>query len=469
MSSPMDGFMQWMETKFVPVASKVGNQRHLAAVRDAFISILPITMVGSIATLLNVFVVDLPTMWLGEENVVTTSLAQVVNVDGLVSHGSMAIFALCFAFAFGYRLSRAYDVDGLAGGVIALASVVATMNFAPEFAYVLPNVTPDAMGALSSAGLAVAEVDGAVTLQVTGANLISTALTGATGLFSALIFGIISTMVYVKLTLKDVSIKLPEGVPPAVSKAFAAIIPGVVAVYVCAILAQLCVALTGQYPNDLIVEFIQKPLLGISQSAPAIVLTSFLIQLLWFFGIHGSQVMAPVLEGLYTPALLENMQVWNATHDIAQLPYLWTKASFECFSMFSGAGITLGLIIAIMIFSKRRECRVVAEMSAPMGVFNINEPVIFGMPIVLNPLYLIPWLLVPVVATVVAMAFTFTGLIPPVFIQVPWIMPVGIGAFLATGGNVLAGLVALLNLLISFVIWTPFVKLANRMDAPEKQ
>ncbi len=198
-------------------------------------------------------------------------------------------------------------------------------------------------------------------------------------------------------------------------------------------------------------------------------LTSFLIQLLWFFGIHGSQVMAPVLEGLYTPALLENMQVWNATHDIAQLPYLWTKASFECFSMFSGAGITLGLIIAIMIFSKRRECRVVAEMSAPMGVFNINEPVIFGMPIVLNPLYLIPWLLVPVVATVVAMAFTFTGLIPPVFIQVPWIMPVGIGAFLATGGNVLAGLVALLNLLISFVIWTPFVKLANRMDAPEKQ
>ena len=102
-----------------------------------------------------------------------------------------------------------------------------------------------------------------------------------------------------------------------------------------------------------------------------------------------------------------------------------------------------------------------------MGVFNINEPIIFGLPIVLNPIYLIPWLIVPPVCTLVAYLFTASGMIPPVYVQVPWVMPVGIYAFLATGGSFMAALVALLNLAISFGIWTPFVLLANRMQEVE--
>ena len=204
-----------------------------------------------------------------------------------------------------------------------------------------------------------------------------------------------------------------------------------------------------------------------SQSFFAVILTNFLMQLFWFFGIHGSNVMAPVTEGIYTPALLENLQVWNTTHDVSQMPYIWTRGSFDAYTMMGGSGITLGLLIAVFLFSRREDSRTIAKLSAPMGVFNINEPVVFGMPIVLNPLYLIPWLLVPVVATVVALLFTASGLIPPVFIQVPWIMPVGLYAFFATGGNVIAGLVALLNLAISFAIWTPFVILANREQAAE--
>ena len=467
MASPMKGFMDWMETKFMPVATRIGNQRHLVAIRDGFISIMPVTMVGSIAVLLNVFFRDLPTMWWGEGNGFTEACSQLIAINGLVWNGSLAILGLCFTFALGYCLSKSSEVNAVAGGGIALSAVVCTMNLAPAFSYVLPEVTPDALPALQAAGLAVSEADGAVSLAVTGGGMISTELTSATGLFTCLIFGMISTMIYVKLTQKKITIKLPDGVPPAVSNAFTAIIPGCVAIYACAIITQICVTATGQYPNALISELIQKPLLGMSQSFFAVILTNFLMQLFWFFGIHGSNVMAPVTEGIYTPALLENLQVWNATHDVSQMPYIWTRGSFDAYTMMGGSGITLGLLIAIFLFSRREDSRTIAKLSAPMGVFNINEPVVFGMPIVLNPLYLIPWLLVPVVATVVALLFTASGLIPPVFIQVPWIMPVGLYAFFATGGNVLAALVALLNLAISFAIWTPFVILANREIASE--
>ena len=472
MAHAMTGFMDWMENRFMPVATKIGNQRHLVAIRDGFISIMPITMVGSIATLLNVFLRDLPTMWWGDGNAFTAACAPIIAVNGVVWNGSLAILGLAFAFTFGYYLSRSYQVNAVAGGVIALSAVICTMNMSPAFDYLLPGVGADQIAPLQAAGLAVTATDTGVTLAATGSGMISTALTSASGPFTCLIFALLSTQVYVWLTLRKITIKLPENVPPAVSNAFAAIIPGVAAVYASAIVTQVCVSATGDYPNALISVLIQQPLLGMSQSPLAVILVNFLIQLFWFFGIHGSNVMAPVLEGIYTPALLENLNVWNTTHDVAQMPYLWTRGSFDAYTMMGGTGITLGLIIAILLFSKRKDSRTIAAMSAPMGVFNINEPMVFGMPIVLNPLYFIPWVLVPVITKVVALLFTYSGVIPPCFIQVPWIMPVGLYAFFATGGNVLAALVALLNLGISFAIWTPFVLLANRQllkSEPEKR
>ena len=152
----------------------------------------------------------------------------------------------------------------------------------------------------------------------------------------------------------------------------------------------------------------------------------------------------------------QNIEAFTASQSTASLPYLWTRGSFDAYCQMGGSGITLGLIIAIFLFSKRDDQRAIAKLSWPMGVFNINEPIIFGMPIVLNPVYLIPWLIVPPVCAAI-------GLTPPVFVSVPWVMPAGIYAFLATGGNFMAALVSLFNLFISFVIWAPFVIMANKM------
>lgn len=459
----MNAFNTFMEAKFMPLAAKIGSQKHLVAIRDSFIAIMPITMVGSIAVLLNVFLRDLPgnAGWDG----FVKAMTPIINVNGNVYFGSIVILALAFVFALGYNLAKTYNVNAIAGGVIAFASLVTCMGQSAVFGYELPGVAANAVDQLKGLGLDVALSEaGAVTLNnVSAWGYIGSDFTGSGGLFTALIMGFICSMIYIKLMEKKVTIKLPDSVPPAVSKAFAAIIPGVIAIYFAGIAAQVCISLTGFTINEMVLKYIQMPLLHLSQGFISVIVMVFLIQLLWFFGLHGHNVLAPIMDGVYLTALNENIQVYQATHDISQLPYLWTRGSFDAFCQMGGSGITLGLIIAIFLFSKRDDQKAIAKLSWPMGVFNINEPVIFGMPIVLNPVYLIPWLLVPPVCAAIAYGATVIGLIPPVFVSVPWVMPTGIYAFLATGGSFMAALVALFNLFVSFVIWAPFVIMANKM------
>ncbi|MFR4439335.1 MAG: PTS sugar transporter subunit IIC [Hungatella sp.] len=464
----MGAFNSFMEEKFMPVAARIGSQKHLVAIRDSFIAIMPVTMVGSIAVLLNVFLRDLPTQ-AGMTGFVN-AMQPVINVNGNVYFGSIVILALAFVFALGYNIAKTYDVNAIAGGVIAFASLVTCMAQSAKFSFTLPGVAPEALNQLQTLGLDVAlsaDAGSVVLNNVEAWGYIGSGYTGSGGLFTALIVGFICSMIYVQLMLRKFTIKLPDSVPPAVSKAFAAIIPGVVAIYAAGIAAQICVSVTGFTINEMVLKYIQMPLLGLSQGFVSVIVMVFMIQLLWFFGLHGHNVLAPLMDGVYLTALNENISVYQQTLDTSQLPYLWTRGSFDAFCQMGGSGITLGLIIAIFVFSRRDDQKAIAKLSWSMGIFNINEPVIFGMPIVLNPVYLIPWLIVPPVCAAIAYLATAVGLIPPVFVSVPWVMPVGIYAFLATGGSFMAALVSLFNLFVSFAIWTPFVIMANKMNIEE--
>lgn len=455
-SKEQSGFMKWMEEKFMPVASKLGSQRHLVVIRDAFIAMMPIIMVGSLAVLINQLL-QVPTIWGGK----AIEAPQLVAVNGNVWNGSLAIMGICFAFSIGYQLAKSYGVNEIAGGLVTFASTITTMNFwGNETTLTLEGVDASNFDVLQGMGIEnLVNNDGVLAIEHIGWGGIPLDSCGATGIFTAMIIGLITGMVYVKLMQADITIKLPDDVPPAVNAAFVALIPGIVAIYVAAIITQICVANTGMFPNALVNQWIAAPLLGLSQSFWSVILVQFMVQLFWFFGLHGMNVMAPVIEGVYTPALLANTEAFNAGQ---ALPYLWTRSSFDAYTMMGGSGATLGLLIAIFIFSKREDSKTIAKLALPMGIFNINEPVTFGMPIVLNPLYFIPWVLTPVITTAVAYGFTAAGVIPPCFLPAPWITPVGAYAFIATGGNVMAALVAFLNLAISFAIWTPFVIMANR-------
>ncbi|MEG2505584.1 MAG: PTS transporter subunit EIIC, partial [Carnobacterium sp.] len=211
---------------------------------------------------------------------------------------------------------------------------------------------------------------------------------------------------------------------------------------------------------DWITETIQTPLLALSQGFGAVILIVFLVHLLWFFGIHGTNVMAPVLQTIYGSAMTTNM---NAYQRKEMIPYKWVAGSFEAFVWPGGAGVTLMLIVAILIFSKRADSRTVGKLALGPGIFNINEPVMFGMPIVLNPLYMIPFILAPMATASVAYVATMAGLVNPVVVSVIWVMPAGISGFLATGGDWRAIILTLVNLGVALVIWMPFVLAANKV------
>ncbi len=446
---------------FLKIAGKLGSQKHLIAIRDAFIAMFPLTMAGAIAVLLNVLVRDIPTNmgWTG----FAEAMKPLIELNGYVYFGTIAIMALAFVFALGYNRAQAEKLNPIAGGLVSFAAFISTIPQTLTIVTDLTGLDKSVLTKLTDLGLMVSGSN----LETSQWGVISVAYAGATGLFAAMLIGLLSAEVYIFFMKKNVIIKMPDSVPPAVNKAFASMIPGIAAIYVSALIGYLSTLLTGQALNDLISTYIQQPLMGLSQGWFSVVLLSFLVQLFWFFGLHGHNVLGPVMDGIYLPALLENTAAYEATKDVSQLPYLWTRGSFDAYGQMGGSGVTIALIIAIFLFSKRQEYRAVAKLSAPMGIFNINEPITFGIPMVLNPLFVVPWLIVPPVCVGIAYAATAAGLIPPVYVSIPWITPPGLYAFLATGGNVMAGLVSLFNVFVAFCIWAPFVIAANKVQAPQ--
>ncbi|MFI3116219.1 MAG: PTS transporter subunit EIIC [Clostridia bacterium] len=451
MKKLFEKFNAFMEKHFVPVAAKIGSQRHLVVVRDSFIGILPVTMAGSVAVLLNVFFRDLPTAWSqyaieagnpGLGNVFlgfVSFMTPVIGVNGSVWWASNAVLSLVFAFSLGYNMAKSYDVNPLAGGLITFSALIATIPQMATFEATIAGVTE----------------------SVSGWGYLPYNYTQITGLFSSLIVGFIASLIYCKLMVKRVTINLPDSVPPAVSAAFASIIPGVISIYLVAITANVVTTFTGKTINDFIQYYVQQPLLGLSQSLISVIIITLLVQIFWFFGLHGSNVLAPIIDGIYRTALYENTAAFN---NGTEFEYIWTRGSFDAFVWMGGAGCTLALIVALFIFSKREDQKTIAKLSAPMGIFNINEPIVFGLPLVLNPIYIIPFTLVPIVLTIIAYFATSIGLVPPVYVDVTWVMPPVFYAFLATGGNIMAALLSIVNFVIAVVLWAPFVIMANKLN-----
>ncbi|MBO0470828.1 PTS sugar transporter subunit IIC [Enterococcus sp. DIV0242_7C1] len=459
----MNGLTAWMERYILPVAAKIGSQKHLVALRDAFIGMMPVTMAGAIAVLLNAFMRDFPNTYLGEGNGITTFFTPVIAVNGLVWTGTLAIMAVVFAASLGCNVARAYDVDVLSGMLVSLAAFFIGLPQSATTTVTLAEKLPKNITQLfTDAGATVNTVDGVSAIEAGAWGYFPFGkYMGGTGLFTAMIFGFISVIIFAKLMKKNIIIKMPDSVPPAVSKAFAAIIPGVFALYVSAMIYHIFEKITGKLLIDWISESIQTPLIGLSQGYGAVFLIVLLVHVLWFFGLHGTNIMSPVLQSIYGVAMVDNT---NAYQQGQEIPYKWVAGSFEAFVWPGGAGVTLVLIISILLLSKRADYKTVGKLGVGPGLFNINEPVMFGMPVVLNPIMLIPFILAPLATATIAYFATMAGLVNPVVVNVIWVMPTIISGFLATAGDWRAIVLTVVNLAVAFVIWAPFVLAANKMD-----
>ena len=297
---------------------------------------------------------------------------------------------------------------------------------------------------------------------------IMSSYTGATGLFTGLIVAIVGMELYNMFRKNDaLKIKMPEQVPPGVARAFEVLIPTCLTCIVVGAVGLVCQLATGSELNAFIFNMVQKPLQSlIGNNIFAVAILYVIISLFWCVGIHGNNMVAAVKEPIFRPLLYANTAAYTAHHEI---PYVMNLTMIQMFAEFGGSGVTIGLVIAILIFSKREDNRTIAGISIVPGLFNINETMTFGIPLVLNPILDIPFILAPVATIVIGYILVSSGFCPKIVLEVPWTMPPVFLGFLCTGGKLMGAVSQLIVIALSVVIYTPFLIAYEKYQAKQSE
>lgn len=434
----MKKFFDLMEKYIVPVASKVGGQRHLVAIRDTFIGMIGITMAGAFAVLFNNLGGAIPgydKFWIGIFGDGWRTLG------GNVWWATFAFMALFVVIGTSHKLAKSYGDEGYEAMFVSLACFLILI---PQLANV--SITPEG---------AVAAVEGK------NWGLVSWTYVNQTALFTGIIVSIISTEIFIRLTkVKHLIIKLPESVPPAVSRAFAKLLPSMLTIVAFATFSVLFDMATKMAFNDWLSKILISPLSNAADSLGFALIIVLLQQLFWSVGLHGANILLGIQSPLMTKLAADNLALFQAH---ATTGYAVFAGNFlDAYVWLGGAGATLGLLIAVAIASRER--RKLLKIFAGPSLFNINEPVIFGLPIVLNPIFIIPFILGPVIMTIIAYVATSIGLVAPCVAIMPWVTPPIIGGWIVTGGHISGAILAAVNLVISVVIYFPFLVVADKID-----
>ncbi|AUI72836.1 PTS sugar transporter subunit IIC [Companilactobacillus alimentarius] len=436
----MNSFNAFMEKHIIPFATKLNEQRHIAAIRDAFMYTFPITMAASLVILINNLIFSkqgfiaqilfLPKFFphLEEAQKLLTS----------VTNGTMNILSIFIAYLVARNLAKYFKADDMLVGMTGIA--VFMIMYSPSI------------------------VKGGITY-------LPTTYLGAQGLFVAMLCGGLVGEFLPRLTkIKKLQIKMPDMVPPAVARSFNGLIPIVFVIMVASILNYFVSLIAPGGINDVIYKSIQTPLTHIGVNLYGVIIIAIVQNLLWLVGIHGPNTLNALRSMIFTEADMSN-QTYINLHGVVGVPHRVTWGILnDVFANMGGSGMTLGLIIAIFLVSRRKDYRAIAKLAFVPGLFNINEPLMFGLPIVLNPIMAIPFVLTPVVNILVGYFVTVVfNWIPSPAIGMTWTTPGPLMPFLGTGGNLLGLVIGFVCLGISVAMYFPFVLAANKMAIPDDE
>lgn len=411
--------IEWLENHLMEPLGKIAQNKYLQAIRDAFVIFaLPIIITGA----LFLIIANPPTTldwgiiqaW---ANAVEPIQAQLLFPFNL----TFGLMALTVAFGVGYSLASRIDIDAVMAGILSMLAFFMT-------AFPVVDIEQVPFGDI---------------LQYLGGQ----------GLFVAIILGILTTEAMRFLIKKGFTLEMPAGVPPYVMRTFRALIPFMIILPLVWIIAWIVwTKFEVTIPQAVLDLF--SPLVSASNSYWAALGMILLMLILWSIGIHGMNVVSSVAYPFWMTQLADNAAAVKAGTEATGIV---TEPFFHMFTHIGGSGATLGLVI-FMLFSASVQLKQVGRTAIIPSLFNINEPVIFGVPIVLNPILIIPFVLGPTIIVTVNYILFATGILPPVILQPPFTVPIFFGGFLATGGSVLAGLVQILNAVIATVIYWPFFK-----------
>lgn len=418
-----------LEQKMLPLAEKISSNIYLTALKNAFIALIPFLIVGSFFLLLTNFPIS-------GYNEFMTSLLGKGTLDKL-----------------NYGINASYGLMTLLVIITFSKELVEKLNLSQSTA-----ILPIAIFFLM--------LPGSVTTE--SGNIVSGAYALLDFSSESMFLGIIVTVITIKmvefLENRAFTIKMPDSVPPEIAKSFKSLVPILVVLLFWIIIKVLFESTHFGTPGKFISVMLQEPLLYLGNSIFSQLIAEMMISLFWFFGIHGdsivTSVMGPIWQMLSAQNLAQTQAGLAATNII-------TQQFRDVYLIAGGTGFTGALLISIFMVAKSTRLKQLSKLAAPAAVFNINEPIIFGLPIVLNPLMLIPFIITPIVLCTVTYVVIALGWVPPTSgVSIPWTTPIFVSGFLTTGvsGVVLQAV----NLAIATTIYLPFVKILDKQYLHEE-
>ena len=411
--------------KIISNVMKFVNLKAVVAVKEGMMYTLPVTLIGSVFLLLANIPIPAFNAWMAEQfgKTWTDPLLQAYN-------SSFSIIALIAVFGIAYSYTRNEGYPAVPAGVIGLISFLITLN--------QTTTAPDKS-------------------VITG--VIPRTWLGGRGMVTAIIIGLIVGYTYSWFLRKKITIKLPDSVPTGVSNQFAALIPGFVIIVGATVVYHVFKVVLKTTFIEFIYKVLQTPLQGFTDSLPGALLISIFISFFWWFGVHGSQIVNAVTQSLLLANMAANQSILDGGQalTIENGAHVVTEQFRALFLQFGGSGLTLGLVLCMILVGKSAQSKSVGKLALGPGIFNINEPVLFGFPIVMNPIMFIPFVAAPTVAAVITYyAIKFGFMAPFSGVNVPWTTPPIISGFLVSGWK--GALLQVILTLTSTAIYFPFFK-----------
>lgn len=424
-----------LQNVLLSISSKVETNKYLGSIKEAFTMFVPFIIVGSFGSMLNILVSGANGLaqwvpWLSNLSPAFTAINFV----------TISCMSLPIAFLIGYKLAEKENLPQLESGLIGLLSYLA----------VCPNTISTVVEGLKDP----------VVVNGLGAGVI-----GAQGLFVSMIMSMVAVKFFGLLTNIDaIKIKMPDSVPTGIARSFNILIPIFIIITAFSVGGCLFNTFTGNYLNVWIYNIIQLPLQALANTTGGILVLALANQLFWFLGIHGGMVIEGVRGPLSVAGLAENISAVQAGGVATNI---LTRGFWTSFVVVGGGGITLSLLIAIFIFSKREDHKSIAKFSLIPGICGINEPVVFGLPLVLNPIFAIPFILNSVIAAFIAVVATNIGFLTCGVLDCPPGLPVFVTGFISYGIHGI--IVQAIILIVTFIIWVPFVLMSNKQAKLEQK
>lgn len=407
-------------TKVVQVMGAIANNRYLTAIRNGMSVIIPVTIIGSMF----IIALNLPIdAW-------KEMIAPYADKLMIPMNFTMDFMSVYVCIGIASSLCDDYKIDKVSTSVLSvLAFLIATITPA--------SIDPELA---QKAGI---EVSGTV---------LPLGNFGAAGLFTAIIASIFTVEVVRFCIKRNLVIKMPNGVPTSVINSFAALVPGAIVIAVAWILK---VGLNFDINKAL--QWVFSPIgYFAGDTVLSVIVPILLITIVWIFGIHGMIIATPILYPFWYENLNANI---NAAANGSAIPHFMTEQFFQWFVWIGGAGATLSLAFLMAFLGKSDFCKKMGRFTFIPGIFNINEPLIFGVPIVMNPFFALPFILAPLAMGIVTyLAMGVFHLVSYPIAIVPWTLPAPIGALMATGFDWRAAVLAVVNIIIAGVIYYPFFR-----------